>query len=324
VTSEAELEKAARSGNADAQLALGRLLLAGSRAATDGDRGVDLIQQAATGGNGDATALAALFRAMGVSGPPNWPAAFDLLQLAAERGSSGAQRQLQILADNWETESGASWSDLRARIDPKRLFHRTDRKILSKSPRVATIERFASPGECAWLIERASTRLGPAGVMDAATGSDTYARARTNSATSFQLIDMDVVLEVIRARISASISAPLPWFEVTQILHYSVGQEFRPHFDCIDPDNPALRQQLVNGQRLFTFLIYLNDGFEGGETQFLDAHLTFKGGLGDAIYWANVDDAGRPDHLTRHAGLPPTSGEKWVLSQWIRDRVQAR
>jgi hypothetical protein len=29
-----------------------------------------------------------------------------------------------------------------------------------------------------------------------------------------------------------------------------------------------------------------------------------------------------PDPLTLHAGLPPTRGHKWVLSQWVRDRVQ--
>jgi hypothetical protein len=46
--------------------------------------------------------------------------------------------------------------------------------------------------------------------------------------------------------------------------------------------------------------------------------------LGDAIYWANVDDSGRPDRLTRHAGLPPTSGEKWIFSQWLRSQPQAR
>jgi hypothetical protein len=45
---------------------------------------------------------------------------------------------------------------------------------------------------------------------------------------------------------------------------------------------------------------------------------------GDALMFANVDLAGNPDRRTLHAGLPPTRGEKWVLSQWIRDRTPAR
>ena len=34
----------------------------------------------------------------------------------------------------------------------------------------------------------------------------------------------------------------------------------------------------------------------------------------------NVDAAGQPDRRTLHAGLPPSAGEKWLLSQWFRDR----
>ena len=79
-------------------------------------------------------------------------------------------------------------------------------------------------------------------------------------------------------------------------------------------------QELRRGQRIVTFLLYLNEGFAGGETDFPDAGLRFKGKTGDAIFWANVDALGQPEPLTRHAGLPPTSGEKWILSQWIRGR----
>jgi hypothetical protein len=32
----------------------------------------------------------------------------------------------------------------------------------------------------------------------------------------------------------------------------------------------------------------------------------------------NTDETGRPDRRTMHVGLPPTRGEKWLLSQWIR------
>jgi prolyl 4-hydroxylase len=72
-----------------------------------------------------------------------------------------------------------------------------------------------------------------------------------------------------------------------------------------------------------TFLAYLNDGYVGGETDFPRAGLRFKGAAGDALMFANVDLQGRPEPLSLHAGLPPGSGEKWVLSQWIRDRAPA-
>ena len=72
-----------------------------------------------------------------------------------------------------------------------------------------------------------------------------------------------------------------------------------------------------------TFLLYLNDGYEGGETDFPSAGLSFKASTGDALFFANVTREGRPDPLGLHAGRPPLSGEKWILSQWIRDRVPA-
>ena len=47
----------------------------------------------------------------------------------------------------------------------------------------------------------------------------------------------------------------------------------------------------------------------------------FKGRRGNALFFWNVEPDGTPDKRTVHAGLPPTRGEKWMLSQWIRERV---
>ena len=62
-------------------------------------------------------------------------------------------------------------------------------------------------------------------------------------------------------------------------------------------------------------------GFEGGETEFPAIHWRNKGAKGDAMFFWNIDGAGKPDRQTVHAGLPPASGEKWLLSQWVRGRV---
>ena len=117
---------------------------------------------------------------------------------------------------------------------------------------------------------------------------------------------------------------PVTIFEPTQVFRYAVGQEFKPHFDFFDPDNPSHGTLATGGQRIATLLIYLNEDFEGGDTEFPKIGLRFRGRKGDAIFWANLDGAGQPDPLTLHAGLPPTAGEKWILSQWIRDRERPR
>ncbi len=73
-----------------------------------------------------------------------------------------------------------------------------------------------------------------------------------------------------------------------------------------------------SGQRVVTFLVYLNDDFDGAQTAFLDLKWRYRGAKGDAILFRNVDGTGAPDPTTLHAGRAPTRGEKWLLSQWIR------
>jgi len=196
------------------------------------------------------------------------------------------------------------------------------RKIaVSESPRLRMIEGFASSAECKWVIDRACKRLRPATVVNR-SGSLTVEAVRTNSMVEHLLPDMDLVIEAIRTRISAATRLPLPILEASQVLHYAPGQEFKPHHDYFDPALPGHAGELDQlGQRIATFLIWLNDGYTGGETEFPRAKFSFRGKMGDALFIANVDRTGRPDPSTLHAGRPPLSGEKWIFSQWIRDKA---
>ncbi len=144
--------------------------------------------------------------------------------------------------------------------------------------------------------------------------------ARTNSAGTFKLSDLSLPLILIRYRIANTLAVAQGHFERTSIFRYEVGQTFADHADYISTDFSAeIRQR---GQRPFTFLVYLNDAFEGGETNFLAIGKKLRGNVGDALFWRNVDEGGAPDLLTQHAGDPPTSGQKWLLSQFIRDKPQ--
>ena len=322
-----QLEELAASGDREAKFNLARELMCGADSSRHFKRWVALVEESSDAGHAPATELWAIFEAMGVSRPQNWDGALDRLQIAAEQGSLSAQRQLLILArrDGEPASSvGAErWAQVRASISTPELFAHGERTSLSDAPRVRIIRGFASPSECAWLIDRSRSRIAPAKVIDP-NGVQKLDPARTNSGAEFPVQDMDIVLEVIRNRISTATRIPVPVFEPTQVLHYDVGEEFKPHHDFLDPANPDHGNLLEFGQRIATFLIYLNEEFEGGETQFPKVGIEFRGKAGDAIFWANVDREAQPDPLTLHAGLAPTSGEKWILSQWIRDRTPAR
>lgn len=323
-----ELQRQAETGEPGAQLALARDLLSAKDASQEQfHRAVDLIETASAAGDADATEMRAVFEAMGVARPSSWDRAFDTLLLAAERGSASAQRQLVFLADSsvdpeLPTEAPPGfWAATRDRISLEALMAHPERQALCNAPRIRIIRGFVSPAECRWLIDRARTMLKAALIFDV-HGRHVTDPGRSNTGTDFQLPDMDLVIEIIRARISAATRIPVPVFEPTQLLHYSVGQAFKRHHDFLEPGNAHHLEQLrSHGQRIATFLIYLNGDFEGGETEFSRVGLRFRGNIGDAIFWPNVDMEGRPDPMTLHAGLPPTSGEKWLLSQWIRDKA---
>ena len=133
----------------------------------------------------------------------------------------------------------------------------------------------------------------------------------------------DLVLVLLREKLARLAGVPAHGLEAPQVLHYQPGQSFDWHVDYFDPANPGHREPLASGgQRVVTALVWLNDDYNGGETAFVHGDLKAKGRKGDALLWANVTPLGAPQPLSRHAGLPPTSGEKWVLSQWMRNRPQ--
>lgn len=310
-----ELRDRAASGDGGAKLALGLRLLGGEGEAAEG---AALIHAECEAGSADAAALLATLEAMGAARPQSWERALDYLELAALRGSLRAQAQLVMLG---QAGQDGDWKRLRASVDIAALTAAPPRRPVSERPRIRVIEGFASPAECDWLMAIPQGRLNPAWVWDPLTGENRPDPSRTNRGLDLGPAEMDVVVQIIRARISAASNLPLPVFEPAQIMHYSVGQEFLPHHDYLDPGQAGDRAQIARlGQRIATFLLYLNDDYEGGETRFLKTGFSYRGRKGDALLFANVDSARAPDPLTTHAGRPPTRGEKWILSQWIRDR----
>ena len=149
---------------------------------------------------------------------------------------------------------------------------------MHEHPRVSVAEKFLTPGVCDWLIERAKPKIGRAHVFDATHGGGKIDQTRNNSATDFNIAETDLVLALIRARIATATGLAPEGMEHPQVLHYSVGQQFAPHFDFLDPAMPAYAQNIAAaGQRVATFLIYLNDEFDAAETSFLALDWRYRG-----------------------------------------------
>ena len=279
----------------------------------------------------EAVHLMALHAGEGVGVPQDWGNALDLLVRSAELGWPLAQASLAGLAGNWmlaqellkgDEAPHTDWKGLRSSVDLGAWFAVPRYAIVSASPRVAVVEDFASPEICEWLIARARPRLGPAKVFDLLSGAPTHEAVRDNSECHFATDDGDLILQLLRNRIAAVTELFVPGLEATAVLHYTPGQRFLPHYDFLDDSHPGHAKDIAQGgQRVLTFLLSLNDDFEGGETQFPILGKRYRGRKGNALFFWNVEPDGTPDKRLLHAGLAPTSGEKWLLSQWIRGRL---
>jgi prolyl 4-hydroxylase len=316
------LERAALSGDWAAAARLGLRYLSGTDIAADPMRGIALIDQAARSGDAQGAYLAATIASTSFWRPRNWQAALDQLQHAAELGHTAAGSALQILAAGpaGHPLQTADWGKLRDQVDLEAWFEAPEPQVLLETPRIRVIENFVTPAVCKWLIAQARERLARATIYDKATGGTTEDGRRTNSQCDLDVEVGGVMTFVIRARMSAITGRKDAAMEVPKVLHYRPGETFAEHYDYLNPDEPAFARELeVRGQRTDTFLIYLNDDFSGGETCFPELDISHVGATGDALLFTNVDTGGKPDERTKHAGLPPVTGEKWLFSQWIRE-----
>ncbi|MEZ6031267.1 MAG: 2OG-Fe(II) oxygenase [Hyphomonadaceae bacterium] len=288
---------------------------------------IRMLLDAMARGSGAAAERLAVIAAIGVARPSNWIEAINLLVRSAELGHRPARGQLMVLAghDELPVSSGPDlWKSLARQIDLKTLFRAPPLERVRDKPSIALISGMATPVMCSWLMARGRGKVNRALVGDDDTGQWVEDPVRTGEAAGFGLADTDLILALTQKRLELASGLHVHQQEAPQLLSYMPGQEYRAHYDFLVPGDPAFQHVLDRvGQRVATCLTWLNDDYEGGETAFLKIDWKHRGRVGDAMLFLNVRSVDRePDSLTLHAGLPVTAGRKWLLSQWVRDRVQ--
>lgn len=323
------LARATKRGDVEAMTRLGKRLLVGDRAPHLPADGARFLSDAARLGGGEAACTLAVLVGAGAFFKQDWNGALNLLLTAAERGWRPAQDQIRVLAEDRDlaeraTGSGRTadiWRRLAMTIDFAQWNSATEGTTLNEAPLVRSFPGLIPERACAWMIERARHKLEPARVYDAQAGHDTIHETRTNTAASFDFLQTDMVMLLAQNRMVAACGLPLSHFEASTVLHYALGEEITNHFDFVDPRTPTHAAEIAkHGQRVITFLVYLNGDYDGGETEFPKVGLSHKGQLGEGMYFVNAHADGKPDLRTVHAGRPPIHGEKWIFSQFIRDR----
>ena len=142
-----------------------------------------------------------------------------------------------------------------------------------------------------------------------------------NVRTSHQVFipDKYTAVKDIYNKLSNIIGVDKNHFEQLQVVRYQPGQLYKEHWDACYEEDKCQEFLKKGGNRYATFLLYLNDDFEDGETYFPLRDKKIIPEKGKAVLFFNLDE-NNIDKLekSKHAGLPPKSGIKWMCNVWIR------
>lgn len=168
------------------------------------------------------------------------------------------------------------------------------------APIVFSIDDVLTVDECAALVARIDATGPELAPITTSAGEQTMEDVRNNERVMFD--DPALAADLFRrveAHLPPSIfdMRPVGANERFRGYRYRPGQQFRAHFDGSFERGNGEQSQL-------TFMIYLNDDFEGGETAFLDYEVAAVPRTGSALLF---------QHLVLHEGCRVISGTKYVL-----------
>ena len=184
-------------------------------------------------------------------------------------------------------------------------------------PRVVLFGGLLSDAECDELVALSRPRMTSSKVIDMEGGGEKPHADRTSSGAAL-IRGGTPLIRRIEQRIAALLNWPLENGEALQILRYEIGQEYKPHYDYVDPAEPGSAPFLARGgQRVASLVMYLNTPEDGGATNFPDIGLEVAAVKGNAVFFSY--DRPHPSTKTLHGGMPVRAGEKWVATKWLRE-----
>jgi predicted 2-oxoglutarate/Fe(II)-dependent dioxygenase YbiX len=174
-------------------------------------------------------------------------------------------------------------------------------------PMLQVVERVYAPSECQQILTSVAASEWLPATINRASGREVDARIRDNLIT---MVRDEEMVATLWSRIAPHVPATMSsgWdgprramkahglYEPLRVYRYEVGHYFGLHTD---------QSYAQAGSRsLLTLLVYLDDDFDGGETDFPEQQRTIAPRAGDALWF---------QHAVLHAGNAVTRGTKHVL-----------
>jgi predicted 2-oxoglutarate/Fe(II)-dependent dioxygenase YbiX len=169
-----------------------------------------------------------------------------------------------------------------------------------RPPRV--LARMLSHEECDHIMGAAEGALKPSTVAQTRKLDE-----RTRKSETAWLSKRDKIVQRIMRRLLKYCDRPTDNCESLQVVRYKPGGFYNPHHDAFKEKNP----------RMYTFLIALNDDYEGGATAFPRLQKEYRLKKGDVLLFDTLDNYGFRHSAALHGGKPVTAGEKWIANLWV-------
>ncbi|KAI7743112.1 hypothetical protein M8C21_020091, partial [Ambrosia artemisiifolia] len=122
-------------------------------------------------------------------------------------------------------------------------------QVLSWKPRVQYFPGFATAQQCENIIKMAKSQLVPSTLALREGDTDE---------------NQTGTLDLVEKKIERATMIPRNYGEPFNVLRYEIGQRYLQHHDTFNPSEYGPQRS----QRLASFLLYLSDVEEGGETAF--------------------------------------------------------
>jgi prolyl 4-hydroxylase len=179
------------------------------------------------------------------------------------------------------------------------------------------INNIINEQEANHIINKSSMQLNDSRIL-----GDTLDTKIRKSKSTWLYKDDPVVMKIM-IKIANIVKLPLENAEALQVVKYDPNGYYNEHHDsCCDGHQLCAEFIKRGGQRIKTILIYLNDEFTEGATNFPVLNKKFKPPKYSAVIFNPLATNSNKCHpKALHAGLPVKSGTKYVANLWFREQV---
>jgi prolyl 4-hydroxylase len=196
-------------------------------------------------------------------------------------------------------------------------------KVVNNYNEPLILKNILSKDECNYIIDTYDKQM-----QNATVGADRELNkdVRNNKVAWIDVNTNSSMVNKIYNKINELTGYGRDHCESIQIAKYMDGEYYKHHYDqCYDFNNnescKKMLEEAKNYPRQYTMLIYLNDGYEGGYTDFPNMNKKFKGDeAGDGILFNLLNNQGNQVHeKSYHSGTNVNSGIKWIANIWIHN-----